>query len=169
MPDVDADELREHLAYEVHYLVLAAVRFAEIDGVHKGVYQDSALVHARNLLEFTNPGQPTSYSWWIGSVGGLRPPGADSEHEQWRKFINANLSHVGPSRTESRSWPIPKDDQRLITLAQYLLQRISTFSQNDSDPRATIMERLAELGLAYLDDPTLQDLGPIAQAIDQPL
>ena len=50
MPDVDADELREHLAYEVHYLVLAAVRFAEIDGVHKGVYQDSALVHARNLF-----------------------------------------------------------------------------------------------------------------------
>ena len=65
----DPDELRKHLAYEVHYLVLAAVRFTEISGRDGTLYQDSALLHARNLLEFTKPGQRPRYGWWIKDVG----------------------------------------------------------------------------------------------------
>ena len=76
MANPTADQLREHLAYEVHYLVLAAVRFTEVTGTEKAVYQDSSLLHARNLLEFTNPGQRASrHGWWIGDVGGHSPSG----------------------------------------------------------------------------------------------
>jgi hypothetical protein len=164
-----ADELREHLAYEVHYLVLAAVRFAEVTGAEKAVYQDSSLLHGRNLLEFTHPGQKTSHTWWIGDVGGLKPPRLDPCHDDWRKFINANASHLGRTRLEARQWPVAKDEQRLIAMAKYLLQRVETYSQNSSDPRAAIMERLSQFGLEYLDDPSDDKLARIARAIDAPL
>ena len=62
MPTPTPDQLREHLAYEVHYLALAAVGYVHINGVEGGVYQDSSLLHARNLLDFTNPGQRTSHT-----------------------------------------------------------------------------------------------------------
>jgi hypothetical protein len=168
MANPTADALREHLAYEVHYLVLAAVRFTEVAGAEKAVYQDSSLLHARNLLEFTNPGQRTTYTWWIGDVGGLKPRN-DTSHDEWRDFINANASHLGRSRLEARRWPVPKDEQRLIGLAKYLLQRVNTFSHNGSDPCASIMEGLSQLGLEYLDDPSQENLAKIARAIDAPL
>ena len=75
MANPTADELREHVACEVHYLVLAAVRFTEVTGTEKAVYQDSSLLHALTLSEFTNPGQKTNYTWWIGDVGGQKPLG----------------------------------------------------------------------------------------------
>lgn len=167
MANVTPDELRKHLAYEVHYLVLAAVGFPEVTGVHQGVYQDSALIHARNLLEFTNPRKSPRFGWWIADVGGQCPP-ADVEHEKWQRFINANVSHLGAERTQSREWPIPKDDQRLITLAQYVLRRVRTHSQGSTDC-AAVMQSLAQFGLDYLDDPSESNLAKIANAIDQPL
>ena len=63
--------LREHLAYEIHYLVLAACRFPDIDTNEAAFYQDSALLHARNLLEFTKPVLPR-FGLWIKEVGGNR-------------------------------------------------------------------------------------------------
>ena len=95
MANLTPCQLREHLAYEVHYLVLSAVRFTGITTAEKTVYQDSSLLHARNLLEFTNPGQRTNNGWWIGNVGGLKPPDNDTTHTAWRKFINAKVSHLG--------------------------------------------------------------------------
>ena len=62
------DALRENLAYEIHYLVLAAVRFPRVRGREASIYQDSALLHARTLLEFTQAKRPPG--WWISEVGG---------------------------------------------------------------------------------------------------
>ena len=154
MANPTADELREHVAYEVHYLVLAAVRFTEVTGTEKAVYQDSSLLHALTLSDFTNPGHKTNCTWWIGDVGGQKPPREDASHADWREFINANASHLGRTRLEGRQWPVPKDEQRLIVLAKYLLQRVNKFSQDSNDPRAVVMERLSQLGLTYLDDPS---------------
>ena len=169
MANPTAHELREHVAYEVHYLVLAAVRFTEVTGTEKAVYQDSSLLHALTLVEFTNPGQKTNYTWWIGDVGGQKPPREDASHADWREFINANASHLGRTRLEGRQWPVPKDEQRLIVLAKYLLQRVNKFSQDSNDPRAVVMERLSQLGLTYLDDPSGDNLAKIARAINAPL
>src|SRR4051812_14335059 len=99
MAQPTADELREHLAYEVHYLVLAARRFPRIEGVDAAFYQDSALLHSRNLLEFTKPLDRPGNGWWIADVGGDTPT-AEATHRAWVKFINANVSHLGQRRTQ---------------------------------------------------------------------
>ncbi|VBA47925.1 fructosamine kinase family protein [Mycobacterium attenuatum] len=164
----DANELRKHLAYEVHYLVLAAVRFTEVSGRDGAFYQDSALIHARNLLEFTKPAPAPRFGWWIANVGG-RTPQAESTHDDWVEFINSNVSHLGERRLQDLQWPIPKDDQRLINIARYLLQRLNSLANNSSDPCAVVMEKLAQLGLTYLTDPNENNLAKIAQAIDAPL
>ena len=169
MPTPTPDQLREHLAYEVHYLALAAVGYVHINGVEGGVYQDSSLLHARNLLDFTNPGQRTSHTWWIGDVGGQKPPRSDRTHDDWREFINANATHFGPGRLEARQSPFPDDKQRYIDLARYLLKRIATFSENSGNLSASIMQTLAQYGLAYLDDPSADNLRKLARAIDGPL
>jgi len=163
------DQLRQHLAYEVHYLVLAAHRFTQINCRDGAFYQDSSFIHGRNLLEFTNPAQRANrYAWWIGDVGGQKPPRSDPSHDDWREFINANATHLGPARLEANPWPVTKDKQRLLELARYLLQRVETFSQG-SDPCAVVMQKLSHFGLTYLDDPTEDNLGKIAHAIDNPL
>lgn len=164
--DLSANDLREHLAYEVHYLVLTAVQFAKTE---EAAYQDSSLLHARNLLEFTNPGKASRFTWWIGDVGGQKPPGDDTTHAAWNDFINSNASHLGKSRLKARQWPVPKDRQRLIVLSEYLLQRVHQFSRNGGNERALIMETLSQLGLRYLDDPSAANLAKIARAIDAPL
>jgi hypothetical protein len=71
---VDETALQNHLAYEVHWLVHAAVRFRRVHGRDRVAFQDSAFLHARNLLEFTGPGRP-KHGWWIHDMGGAVPPG----------------------------------------------------------------------------------------------
>jgi hypothetical protein len=167
MANLTPDDLRKHLAYEVHYLVLAAVRFTQVDGRDGAFYQDSALIHARNLLEFTKPAPSPNNGWWIADAGGQTPQ-VDTSHRDWVKFINSNVSHLGERRLNDLQWPIPKDEQRLINIAKFVLERLKSLSQG-SDPRAVVMQKLSQLGLEYLDDPSEENLAKIAQAINAPL
>jgi hypothetical protein len=166
MRNPSADELRKHLAYEVHYLVLASARFADVTGVEAAVYQDSSLLHARNILEFTKPAPPPGNGWWIVDAGGQTPQ-ADARHRDWVRFINSNVSHLGERRLEDLQWPVPKDEKRLINIAIFVLQRLNSLAQG-SDPRAVVIQRLAQFGLTYLDDPSEANLANLARALDAP-
>jgi hypothetical protein len=167
MQNPTPDQLRKHLAYEVHYLVLAAARFRQIDGRDVAFYQDSALMHARNLLEFTKPGPKPANGWWVVSVGGQMPQ-ANTTHSDWVEFINSNVSHLGERRLRDLQWPVPKDEERLTHIAKFVLERLKSVSQG-SDPRAVVIHTLSQRGLRYLDDPTEENLAKIARAIDGPL
>src|SRR5712691_7134914 len=111
------DELREHLAYEIHYLVLATVRFPEVRGREATIYQDGALMHARNLLEFTQPKRRKG-TWWIVDVGGSTPP-KNPTYTGWTDFINTGATHLGPRRLKGSNWPVDKNDARLTELARF--------------------------------------------------
>lgn len=163
--------MRKHLAYEVHYLVLSACRFPEIDGREAGIYQESALLHARNLLEFTKPAtRPThSDTWWIPDVGGHTPTAEDS-HREWIEFINAKVSHLGNRRETDIDWPDPEVHTRLIDLAGYGLKRIKRLlPKGINDMRVKVVWALADLGLSYLDTREQSTLAQIADALDNPL
>jgi hypothetical protein len=159
----DANVLRQHLAYEVHYLVLAARRFPAIDGRESGIYQDSAYLHARNLLEFTQPPRRPD-AWWIPDAGGNTPT-ANPEHKAWANFINAKVSHLGGRRPQGMRQPGTLHD-----LATFSLQRIkSLLPQASNDDRIAIMRELADLGLAYLTSHDESKLDQISDAIDNPM
>lgn len=163
--DVDVDVLRKHLAYEVHYLLLAACRFPQIDGREAAVYQDSALLHARNLLEFTKPTQPSN-GLWIAELGGNTPT-SDSRHRVWLKFINARVTHMGPDRLTDRPWPDEDVAGRLNELAKYALTRIAnSLPQTDTAMRVAVMRELANLGLEYLAARDESKLDQIADALN---
>ncbi len=164
----DENVLREHLAYEIHYLLLAACRFPTIQGNEAAVYQDSALLHARNLLEFTKPVMPT-FGVWISEVGGTRPQ-QDDLYWPWVNFINARVTHFGPDRLLDVDWPDDDVLGRLANLARLALERIeSALPQGSSDMRVAVMGELARLGLAYFDSRDKAVLDRIGYAIDHPL
>lgn len=164
-----AGVLREHLAYEIHYLLLAASQFPEIGGRDATIYQDSALLHGRNLLELTKPPRRPGNGWWIPDVGGETPT-PDATHKGWVKFINANVSHLGERRGQGIQWPSGDVHGRLIELAQYALERIkSLLPQGSNDERIVVMNALADLGLSYLDDRAESTLSQIADALDNRL
>jgi hypothetical protein len=163
---VDVDLLREHLAYEVHYLVLAARRFPEMAGREAAIYQDSAVLHSRNLLEFTNPMQRVKHSIWIGDVGGNKPQ-METLYRDWMDFINARVTHLGPDRMRGgNEWP----DTDVQQLAKYALKRIKdSLPQGNNEMHVTVINELAELGLAYLDSHDESKLDQIADALNNPM
>lgn len=159
------DELREHLAYEVHYLIHAAVRFEEATGKDKAAFQDSALIHARNLLDFTHPQGPRNGSWWIGHMGGS--PNLDPEHGDWSRLINTNAAHLGPERLRPPSWPGGKTSDRLCRMAQFALKRVlDALPGTVPDSRALIAREIATSGLRYLQHRSPTDLGHLANMVE---
>lgn len=164
MRQPNVDELREHLAYEVHYLVLATHRFPQIEGREAAIYQDSVFLHSRNLLEFTKPRKPR-FGLWIKDVGGAEPT-AEQVYGEWVDFINANASHLGKDRFEG----IQRPHTQVDPLARYALGRIlRCLPQATSDIRILVISTLATLGLEYLDTGDESTLSRIADALDHPL
>lgn len=158
------EELQEHLAYEVHYLVWASVRFRDVRGKDKAIFQDSALMHARNLLEFSKPTKPR-FGWWIVDVGGPTPQATD-DYKAWNDFINANVTHLGDGRLRSVSWPVPKDDERLVVLSRFALDRIRDgLAPTSTDPLVAVLLEVTRLGLDYLDSPTQEHIKALANLV----
>ena len=58
------------------------------------VFQNNAMLNARNLLEFTQPsnrsGEGPKNGWWICDFGGTEPPHGLPQFEAWQEFINTN-------------------------------------------------------------------------------
>jgi hypothetical protein len=159
-----ADELREHLAYEVHLLVWAAIRFRTTKSKDKMIFQDSALMHARNLLEFTKPTKPR-FGWWIVDVGGPEPQDTD-DYRAWNDFINANVTHLGDGRLRSVPWPVAKDEERLVNLSTFALKRIRDgLDPTSADPHIAVLLEVARLGLDYLNDPSSPNIGALADLV----
>jgi hypothetical protein len=158
-------EFQNHLAFEVHWLVYAGARFRHAGGRDRVALQDSALLHARNLLEFTGPGRP-SYGWWIVDLGGSKQS-ADATWRGWSDLINSKVTHLGEGRLKAPPppWPVPEDDERCIELSGYLLRRLRTAATGRTDPRMTIVRQIATLGHGYLLHPAPATFKPLADLV----
>jgi hypothetical protein len=161
---ITADQLQDHLAYEVHYLVWSAVGFRNARGKDKVAFQDSALMHARNLLEFTKPKRPR-FGWWIVDVGAPTPKSTD-EYDQWNEFINSKVTHLGDGRLRDTSWPVPKDGTEVEAAARYALARVCDgLPEATGDPRMSALLEVSQLGVAYLDNPATATIDALADLV----
>lgn len=156
-------ELQENLAFEIHWLVYATVRFRTERGRDRVAVQDSAFLHARNLLEFTGPGRP-SHGWWVQDLGGVAQ-GPDSTWRGWSDLINSKVTHLGEGRLKATPWPVPQEDERCVEMSRYFLERLVKSAGEGSDPRMDAAKRIAELGLAYLDSPSRENLKVLADLV----
>jgi hypothetical protein len=159
----DASVLQNHLGFEVHWLVYAAVRFREVSGADRVALQDSTLLHARNLLELTAPTRP-NHGWWIVDLGGLHQS-ADAPWRAWSALVNSKVTHLGEGRLKAPPWPVPEDDERCIEISRYLLKRLSAAASGRTDPRMTIAGQIATLGSQYLERPAPAALKPLADMV----
>jgi hypothetical protein len=162
MPPTPSD-LQNHLALEVHWLVYAAVRFRDVVGSDRIAFQDSALLHARNLLELTGP-RATEARMGVIDFGGpaLSP---DAPWKGWSALINSKVAHLGEGRLEAPPWPVPEDDERCVAMSSYVLHRLSTVAVGCEDPFATIAEVIATLGRQYLGHPGPETIKPLADLV----
>jgi hypothetical protein len=160
-----ANEMREHLAYEVHLLVWAAMRFRTAKSKDKMVFQDGVLLHARNLLEFTKPEQRPRRGWWIVDVGAPMPQ-KTKDYDAWNAFINANATHLGDLRLQSVPWPVAKDEERLVELSRFALARVRAgLPASTADPLISVLLEVTQRGLDYLDDPTAARIKQLADLV----
>jgi len=81
-------DLQRHLAFEVHYLVWTAKAFTAGESKTKVALQDSAFLHARNLLEFSKPSR-LAWAWWVGDF--QTKPMTDTHYEAWHDLVHAKF------------------------------------------------------------------------------
>lgn len=130
------------------------------------MFQDSVLMHARNLLEFTRPIKPR-WGWWIVNMGAPTPV-RTSSYDRWVDFINAKVTHLGEGRLRRPPWPVPEDDERLVTLSKFVLKRIQhRLPTGRKHVHAAAMRRVAQLGLDYLHKPTPSTISALAGLVEK--
>lgn len=143
----------------------SAIRFCSAKSKDKVIVQDSALMQARNLLEFTKPGDRPRRGWWIEDLG-APIPAATPAYEDWVRFINAKVTHLGEERLTGPSWPVPEGDERLIAMSRFALERIrSGLPTASTDPHVAVLLEVTRLGLEYLDDPTPERIKALADLV----
>lgn len=156
------DDLRRHLAFEVCWLIDAAHAFKNEDLVCR---QDSAMLHARNLLEFTKPVRRPNWDWWIGDLG-AEPPRHTAEYAQWVALINSKLTHMGPGRPGESSWPVREDELRLLRLAGFVLDRIeAALAGSPSSEAIEVVREITQLARGYLEHGDSAHRGPLESLI----
>lgn len=160
----DANALQNHLAFEVHWLVYAAVRFRDTEGRDQVVFQDSAFLHARNILELTGPGS-SNHGWRIHDLGGATQR-ADATWNNWSDLINSKVTHLGDGRLKNPTWPVTENKLRCIEMSRYFLERLSKAAAEKKDQRMKVAEEIAKLGLRYLDCPDPATLEQLAKLVD---
>jgi hypothetical protein len=137
----NAEEVRRHICYELKWMLRAVARFElvtneiraaeargegppETDAV---ALQDSALLHARNLVEFAGASSDLADGWALSDIIGTKsrkvPPRLST-------FLNNRVAHLGDLRTTDAKWPRDVygnvnnsgDDERLSKVAVVVLR-----------------------------------------------
>ncbi|HEY5009889.1 MAG TPA: hypothetical protein VIH73_01960, partial [Acidimicrobiales bacterium] len=122
-----AEQIRQHLCYELKWMVRAVVRFEQLTTETRAMeahgeqpsdpdvvaLQDSALLHARNLIEFaktsSDPDDP-KVQWALSDILGAHrrkvPSGLND-------FLNNWVMQVGDLRVTEAKWPKDVDGNRI--------------------------------------------------------
>jgi hypothetical protein len=173
-----AEEVRRHLCYELKWMLRAVARFdlltheiraaeargeapAEADIV---ALQDSALLHARNLIEFASASSDASVDqveWALSDILGTKRRKVPT---RLRVFLNDRVVHLGDLRTTDARWPKDvdgnaidnSDDERLSKVAVVVLQLLKPkhrTTTEETDAGAAYVE-LLDRAHEYLDQRT---------------
>ena len=159
------EQVRRHLCYELKWMLWAVDRFEQSVRVsrsaegHDGAaadaiaFQDSALLHARNLVEFAAAAaQPTESlepkdHWALSDILGThrrKVPGS------LQRFLNNWVVHLGAGRASESKWPKDLEGQAIANDDDARLSRLVevVFKLLKPKHRTTTMQ--TEEGIAYL-------------------
>ena len=150
-----AEQIRVHLCYELKWMLRAVVRFeqltAELEAADSDLValQDSALLHARNLVEFANassdPAEP-QVQWALSDIlGAHRRKVPTSLHT----FLNHWAMQLGGA-TEAR-WPKDLAGNRIDSQDDARLSKVTevVFKALKPKHRTTTLE--TDQGVAYVE------------------
>ena len=160
-----AEEVRRHLCYELKWMLHAVVRFdlltqqmraaeakAEVPPETDIVaLQDSALLHARNLIEFASRSSDASadeVEWALSDILGTKRRKVPT---RLRAFLNNRVAHLADLRVTDARWPKDIDgnaidggeDERLSKVAVVVLQLLK--------PKHRTTTEETEAGAAYVE------------------
>ena len=158
-------EIRRQICYELKWMLWAVDRFETVirdpppaEGKIRPAsdaiaFQDSALLHARNLIEFAaaeaEPAESTESSdrWALSDILGThsrKVPG------NLRRFLNNWVVHLGVARSSESKWPkdlegnaiAADDDARLSRLVEVVFKLLK--------PKHRTVTLQTEAGTAYI-------------------
>jgi len=158
-----AEEIRRDLCYELKWMLRAVVRFEELasGGPREPVgpaldsdlvaLQDSALLHARNLVEFakasSDPSEP-AVQWALSDILGTHrrkvPTGLTS-------FLDCWVVQPGARRASDSKWPKDHGGERIGEHDDARLSRVVeiVFKMLKPKHRTTTLE--TDEGIAYVE------------------
>ena len=160
-----ADEICRHLCYELKWMLGAVVRFEERtqevrsttagasapDDAELVALQDSALLHARNLIEFAAAtADPTLEDprWALSDILGThsrKVPGNVS------RFLNNWVVHIGTGRASESKWPKDLEGNAIANDDDERLSRVVDVVFKLLKPKHRTTTLLTDEGAAYVE------------------
>jgi hypothetical protein len=144
-----ADDVQQHVCYELKWMLRAVVRFEELgpsgdDDDDRIALQDSALLHARNLIEFAAAAGDDGPGWALSDI-----PGAKRRKVPAR--LSTFLAEANALGATDVRWPKDiegnnideSDEDRLSRVAEVVLRLLRP------KHRTTTLE--TEAGAAYVE------------------
>jgi hypothetical protein len=146
-----ADAVQRHVCYELKWMLRAVVRFEELVGAGSGnpdddriALQDSALLHARNLVDFAGSGSGARLGWSLSDI-----PGAKRRKVPAR--LTTFLDEVSSLAATDVRWPRDVDGNNIGPADADRLSRVADLVLRVLRPkhRTTTLDTAA--GAAYVD------------------
>jgi hypothetical protein len=160
-----AEQIRQHLCYELKWMVRAVVRFEQVASEARTVeahgeqptdsdvvaLQDSALLHARNLIEFAKTSSDpdeANVQWALSDILGAHrrkvPTGLNDFLDNW-------VLQVGDLRETEAKWPKDVDGNRIQSDDDQRLSKVVEvgFKMLKPKHRTTTLE--TDAGAAYVE------------------
>jgi hypothetical protein len=178
MVAANAKQIRKHLCYELKWMLRAVVRFEEVTGEGRAAeargepppdtdlvaLQDSAVLHARNLIEFVRASSDpdeTSIEWALSDIPGARRRKVPAN---LRSFLDDWVEQVGLLGEPVPKWPkdiqgntIHKDDDERyskVTELVFKLLRPKHRTTTEDTPAGKAYVELLDRAQEYFEQRT---------------
>lgn len=146
-----------HVRTDLHWLLTAAIEFTNRydSGALIVVLQDSALMHARTLIEFTCLPSKSGYFRLADLLATDEKVDVGSvEWTAWLAFMNSQISHLLTARDPGVDWPYGltyASRDRMLRLADDVVQILETNAQKVREPIRDDFVEMVRWARGHLD------------------
>ena len=154
-----AEEVRRQLCYELKWMLGSVVRFeqltnargeptADVDAV---AFQDSALMHARNLIEFaaaSSDPKASKVQWALSDILGTHRRKVPNNLS---RFLDDWVVHLGALRARDGKWPKDLDGIVIDAADDARLSKVTAVVLKLLKPKHRTTTLETEAGTAYVE------------------